>query len=91
MDGFGTTFLIIVVLAIAGAITVFWVLSRQAPRGTVLAVAVGIYIAGVMMSPGSTRLLVGVAGLLKFVGFIGGLLGIVDLVRKREDNVGDFK
>jgi hypothetical protein len=90
MDGFGTTFLIIAVLAIVGAITVFWVLSRQAPRGAVLAVAVGIYIAGVMTSPGSTRVMVGVAGLLKFIGFIGGILGLVDLLRKRSDSREDL-
>lgn len=86
MDGVGNAFLIIVILAIMGAIAVFWVLSRQAPRGTVLAVAAGIYIVGVVMSPGSTRVMVGIAGLLKLIGFIGGILGLIDLLRKRGDS-----
>lgn len=90
MDDFGYVFLAIVVLAIVGSIVLFWFLSRQAPRGTVLAVAIAIYIAGVVISPGSTRVMVGVAGLLKFIGFIGGILGLVDVLRKRGDSREDL-
>src|SRR5213082_402939 len=83
MDSFGTVFLVIAVMVIIAASVGFWFLSRVAPKGVVLATGVALYVVGVFLTFDESRLMHGVAGLLKFTGFVGVVLGLVDLFRKR--------
>lgn len=72
--------LVFVVFGLVGV----WYLSRSAPRGTVLAVAIAIYAVGFLIPKGDSRLLHGVAGFASLFGIVAGVLGVVDLVRKRQ-------
>lgn len=67
----------------------FWYLSRVAPKGTVLAVAAGIYVVSWLINPGNSRELHGLVGFLRLLGFVGGVLGVIDLVKKRPPTQSD--
>jgi hypothetical protein len=84
-DTFGNIFLVATVIAVVAAVIGFWYVSQRAPRGAVLGIAVVIYVVGVALSitAQDPRLLNGISGVCKFVGFVGFLLGLVDLVRNK--------
>lgn len=75
-----------VIATLFGAGIFYWTISRFAPRGTVLIIAVVLY----AMGQGIGALDVGVrevalaSGILKMSGFLGILLGAIDLLQKRE-------
>jgi hypothetical protein len=71
---------ILLVVGIAGA----WLIPRFTPKGTLLAIAAVLYIASSMIEPGDDRARLALVGLLRMLGLIGGVLGIVDLLRKRK-------
>lgn len=73
---------IFAVVGIAGLVALL-VISRFAPKGTVLAIAVLLYVATWNIEP-TTRLMHGLVGVFRLVGFAGILLGIFDLVRQRK-------
>lgn len=79
----------VVILIIAGAVIVLggiiglWLLSRVTPKGVVLAVAVLVWLVGNAVAQERTRAMLGIGGAMKLLGFIGAIMGIVDLLRKR--------
>jgi hypothetical protein len=77
---------LIIIATLVGASIVYWTISRFAPRGAVLGVAVLLYAMGQGIGTLDTgvRMVVLAAGVLKMSGFLGVILGILDLVRKRE-------
>lgn len=81
---YGTILLAFAIALILGGLIVLWLVSRSAPRGTVLVIAAAIYFAGMALEGIRVREVLMLAGALKMLGFAGGMLGIVDLVRKRE-------
>lgn len=83
-DGQSTTYLVVGLLLLVAGIVALMRIPRVAPKGTLLAVAVGIYVLGLVINPGTDRTMHLVVGLLRMLGFIGGVLGIVDLVRRRK-------
>ena len=80
-----TTVLMALGLAsVLGGLVGFWLISRFAPRGSVLMIAAILY--GISWPLGSVpirevRLL---CGCLRMLGFIGLILGILDILRKRK-------
>jgi hypothetical protein len=82
-ENYGVILLAFAIVFILGGLVVLWLLSRKAPKGTVLAIAAGIYCAGLALA-GRVREIVMLSGALKMLGVAGGILGIVDLVRKRK-------
>ena len=86
MDPFGQVFLVVSIVAVVAALVGFWFLSRRGPHGSVLAVAAALYIASYAFDPGRSRELVGLAGILRITGFVGGILGVIDLVRRPRDS-----
>jgi hypothetical protein len=82
MGSSAQVFLVLAIASFGAAIVGFWFLSRRGPRGAVLAVAVVLYVISWMIPQGQSRKLNGVSGLIRMIGFTGGILGIVDLVRK---------
>jgi uncharacterized membrane protein YoaK (UPF0700 family) len=79
----GTAFLAVAAVVVIVAAIGFWYLSRVAPRGVVLVVAVALYAVGVALALGESRAMHGISGSLKVAGFVGIILGILDLFRKR--------
>jgi hypothetical protein len=85
MDGFELVIFWIVCLAIvSGAGVGFWLISRRAPKGVVLMIAILTFIVGGVLTAliGDSRIGAGVAGATKIAGFVGIILGIVDLFQK---------
>ncbi len=66
-------------------IVAFYFVSRRYQRGAVLGVAVVIYLSGTMIREPEMREMMMLQGSLKMLGFIGIVLGIVDLVRRRNE------
>ncbi len=83
MDTFGTVFVVVAIVVVILAAIGFWYLSRYAPRGAVLVVALAMYAAGVVLVAGESRVMHGISGLLKLTGILGIILGILDLFQKR--------
>jgi hypothetical protein len=77
-----------VLLIILGIVVLFgagyWGLSRVSPKGTVLIVALGLFALGHAIDPGLIRELHLVKGAITLGGFVGILLGFVDLLQRRK-------
>lgn len=61
-----------------------WLVSKNAPRGTALAIAGVIFAIGFLLSVGQTREALLIKGSLQLLGSAGLLLGLVDALKKRE-------
>jgi hypothetical protein len=83
-QNYGVVLLTFAIVFILGGLVVLWLISRVAPKGVVLAIAAVIYCVGIGLTGVRVREVVMLTGALKMLGFAGGILGIVDLVRKRE-------
>lgn len=82
---YGTILLAFAVVSILGGLVALWLISRVAPKGIVLAIAIGIYYSGIVLFAGvQLRELVMLRGALKMLGVAGIILGIIDLIRKRK-------
>ncbi|MCD4825002.1 MAG: hypothetical protein K8S55_10355 [Phycisphaerae bacterium] len=81
---YNTILLIIGFGALVIGLVVLWIISKHTPKGTVFIIAVVIYIASWHL--GETRIseIRLFSGILRMFGFIGGIMGIVDIVRKRK-------
>ena len=83
MDTTGKIFLGITIVSVVCALIGFYVLSKKGPRGSVLGVAAVLYVLGRSIPAADIRELRLIAGILSFTGFIGGILGLIDLFRGR--------
>jgi len=79
---------ILLVMLISGVVGL-WFVSRVAPKGTVLAIAIGSYVVSYLIPPGNVAILHGLVGFTRLFGVIGGVLGIIDLIKKRTPTQGD--
>jgi hypothetical protein len=68
---------------IVGLIGLYFV-SRIAPKGTVLAIAVAIWVLGALLRGSASREMAMVSGSLSMLGVAGGILGLMDVFRKRK-------
>jgi hypothetical protein len=82
-DVTGTILIAVGLVVVLGGVVGLWFVSRSAPKGTVLAIAVSIYLMSFLIPRGTDRLLHGLAGVMGLFGLIGGVLGVIDLVKKR--------
>jgi len=88
---YGVILLAFAIVFIVGGLVVLWLISRKAPKGTVLAIAAVMYCLGLGLASVRVREVVMLTGALKMLGFAGGLLGIVELVRKRKSRADNAK
>jgi hypothetical protein len=87
MDGFDLVIVWAMCLAVAmGAGVGFWLISRRAPKGVVLLIAILSFVAGGVLAAviGDSRIGSGVAGAVRLSGVVGIILGIIDLFHKRD-------
>ena len=88
IDTYGIVLLIIGgVVAISGLVALWWI-SKKVPKGVTLAIAIGIYIFGSVVGHIMVREVQLVSGTFKFMGFVGIIMGIIDLFRKRKPVAG---
>lgn len=83
-DQYGTLLLVLALLFDLVCLVFLWLVSRVTPKGTILAIAAGIYLVSFVLPDFRMRELVMLRGALRMLGFAGGILGLVDLLRKRE-------
>jgi hypothetical protein len=85
MDATGKIYLAIAVISVIAAIVAFWFISRKTPKGTLLAVGIILWIVGQSIASQPVREMRLISGVCKFSGFIGGILGLFDVFRRRKD------
>jgi hypothetical protein len=85
-QNYGVILLTFAIVFIVGGLVVLWLISCKAPKGAVLAIAAAIYCAGLGLAGVRVREVLMFSGALRMLGFAGGILGIVDLIRKRKPN-----
>ncbi len=78
-----TVFLIGSLVIGIGGFVVLWFISKHTPRGTVLAISILLYMISQALGPNRIRELHMLSGLLGMLGFGGGILGLLDLVKPR--------
>jgi len=79
----GTTLIIVLgVLMLLGLVALSF-LSRHLPRGTVLALAVFLFVISGAIKPGNSAAMNGIAGALRLFSVAAFLLGLVDIFRRR--------
>lgn len=80
-------FLLMPIIIILIAVVIFWFISKKAPKGVALAVAVVAWIAGRAIGSQQARELMMLGGSIQMAGSIGVILGIIDLFRKRKTDI----
>jgi hypothetical protein len=81
---YGTVLLVITLVFVATGLIVLYLISRRAPKGTVLAMAAAIYMVSYAVDAGRIHELLLISGALRMLGFAGVILGIIDLLRTRK-------
>lgn len=81
---YGYALLAVAIVALVLGVLVFWRLSKRAPKGTVLVIAVSIYCFSWLIDGIYIRELRMLSGMTRMLGFAGIILGFVDLVRQRK-------
>ena len=82
-ERYGTVLLVVAVGAVVGGLLLLWFISSRTPRGTVLAISGALYMFGVALAGSRVREVVFLCGVLKLLGFAGGIGGGIGLLRKR--------
>lgn len=72
-----------VILLFLGGLVGIWIQSRKLPRGFLLVIAVVIYGLGSFIGSTQAREIVMLAGTLQMLGFASGILGVIDILRRR--------
>lgn len=81
-DSYATTMLAIGIgIALAVLVALFFI-SRVSPKGTVLIIAICLYAFSYQIDDSRIREVRLASGLMRMVGFAGGILGVIDLWRK---------
>lgn len=81
---YGIALLVAFCLIVLSGILALWWISRKVPKGVILALSVGLWIAGWQLGEIRIREVVGFSGCLQTIGFAGAILGLIDLFRRRE-------
>ena len=68
----------------SGVAPPLWLVSRRSPKGTVLVIAVVIYYLSWQIDDTRVREMHLLTGTMRMLGFAGGILGLVDLFRRRK-------
>lgn len=89
MDDYGYILMGIAAVVFVGGIVAFWAISRNTPKGTLLAVAVGLYVLSWAFASVRVREVVLITGLMRMLGVVGGILGLIDMFRKRPAKIVD--
>lgn len=71
------------IIAVTAAIIGFYSLSKKGPRGAVLIADTLVFFCGMSIPDNSSRELHLLEGILRLSGFIGVMLGVTGLIRKK--------
>ncbi len=84
MDTTGRIYIAISIVVLIGMIVVFWFISKRCARGVLLGVGIGLWFLGHAISSPPIREMRLIGGLCTMSGFIGGILGLFDVFRKKK-------
>lgn len=84
MDTTGKIYIAISIVVVIGMIILFWFISKRCAKGVLLAVGVGLWLLGNEISEPPIREMRLIGGLCTMCGFIGGILGLFDVFRKKK-------
>ncbi len=89
VDRYGYVLMGIAAVAVIGGLVGFWILSKKTPKGATLAVAAFMYAASypadaIALGEALQREKALVVGTLRLLGFMGCILGLIDVIRKRK-------
>ena len=87
MDTIGKIYIAVTIVSLIGMIFAFSLISKRSPKGTLLIVGIVLFFVGRTISGIPVREVRGISGICMVSGFIGGLLGLFNLFRKRKDAV----
>ena len=83
-ENYGAVLLWIGIGGVLAGLVGLWFVSRRSPRGTVLVIAVVLYFLSWQIDGVRVREIQLLSGTLRMLGVAAGILGIVDLCRKRK-------
>jgi hypothetical protein len=83
-DDYRLVLVAMTIAIIVGGLFVLFLISKRTPKGTVLAIAAAMYVVSWSIDGIRLREAMMLCGSLRMLGFAGGILGIIDLVRKRK-------
>ncbi len=83
-ENYGMVLLCLGIVGVVAGLVILWFVSRISPKGTVLVIAAVLYLVSWQMDDIRVREIRLLSGTLRMLGFAGGILGVVDLLRKRK-------
>jgi hypothetical protein len=84
MDDPGKIYIAISIVVLTGMISLFWFISKRCGKGVLLGIGIGLWLAGQAISSPPIKEMRLIGGLCTMSGFIGGILGLFDVFRKKK-------
>ena len=81
---YGTVLLCLSIVGIVAGLVILWFVSSRTPKGTVLVIAAILYFVSWQIDDVRVREIRLLSGTMRLLGVVAGILGIVDLCRKRK-------
>jgi len=85
MDSTGIIYLVLSAIVIVSSLIALWYLSKKTPKGVILVICIVLYVLAIMINPSNIRSLNVLKGVMQMIGFLGGILGVIDLFRKKKN------
>ena len=82
MDAINPVYVVLLLVILIITSVSFWLISKKAPKGTLLAVAIAMWIIGFMIGNQPVREMKLTGGTIQTLGTIGVILGVINLFRK---------
>jgi len=83
-ENYGTVLLSVAIGGIVLGVVALWFISHRTPKGTVLVIAIVVYVASWQFEDVPVREVRLLTGVMRMFGFAGAILGLIDLFRKRK-------
>lgn len=90
-DSYATVLLVVAIVGVVLSLVFLWFASTRTPKGTVLIVAVALYAGSWQFDDVPVREMHLVIGMMRMIGFGGGILGLIDLIRRSKTKQDEEK
>ena len=84
MDSIGKIYLLLSVISIIVSLVILRFLSKKVPKGIILVICIVVYFSALAINPGKERGLHIVKGTMQMIGFLGGILTVIDMFKKKK-------
>lgn len=83
MDEKGQIYTVLAGIGILVAVVCFWLISRKAPKGTLVVLGIVLWAVGRSVAAGAVRELMVIGGATQLCGTIAIVMGVIDAFRQR--------